>query len=321
MNTLCIYHGNCADGFGAAWAYRKHNPTAEFHAGVYQDDPPDCTGRDVVIVDFSYKRPVMEKIIEQAKSVTVLDHHKTAQDDLEPLLESGAIKGMFDMEHSGAMLTWMWFHGDNPPPPLLHYIEDRDLWRFRYPETRAIQAAVFSYPYNFAVWDDLMKAECLDTLEVEGRAIERKHHKDIAELVGVCKRRMTIGGYDVQVASLPYTLTSDAGLLMAKGEPFAACYWDTPDWRVFSLRSDDDGIDVSEVAAKYGGGGHHNAAGFRVPLPETKALKYRGRLAKLCVAVRALLRMVEFELGENRSKAQPWAGMIKSLRDALDSTD
>ena len=53
---------------------------------------------------------------------------------------------------------------------------------------------------------------------------------------------------------------------MAKGEPFAACYWDTPAGRVFSLRSTDDGVVVSAVAKKYGGGGHRNAAGFRVPI-------------------------------------------------------
>ena len=50
-NILCIYHGNCADGFGAAWAVRKRFPQAEFYAGTYQDAPPDVTGRDVVLVE------------------------------------------------------------------------------------------------------------------------------------------------------------------------------------------------------------------------------------------------------------------------------
>lgn len=69
----------------------------------------------------------------------------------------------------------------------------------------------------------------------------------------------------VPVACLPYTLSSDAGHMMAKGEPFAACYWDTPEGRCFSLRSAEDGMDVSEIAKDYGGGGHKHAAGFRVP--------------------------------------------------------
>ncbi|WP_224794071.1 DHHA1 domain-containing protein [Pseudomonas fluorescens] len=34
---------------------------------------------------------------------------------------------------------------------------------------------------------------------------------------------------------------------------------------MFSLRSTDEGMDVSEVASQYGGGGHRNASGFRVP--------------------------------------------------------
>ena len=103
------------------------------------------------------------------------------------------------------------------------------------------------------------------SMTAAGAAIERKHHKDIAELVKVCRRRMVIGGTEVWVASLPYTLTSDAGHLMAQGEPFAACYWDTADGRVFSLRSQDDGADVSAIAAQYGGGGHVHASGFKVP--------------------------------------------------------
>ena len=105
-----------------------------------------------------------------------------------------------------------------------------------------------------------------------GAAIERKHHKDVAELVGVCKRRMVIGGHDVPVASLPYTLVSDAGHLMAQGEPFAACYWDTAEGRTFGLRAADEGLDVSEVAKRYGGGGHAKAAGFEVPRDHALAM-------------------------------------------------
>ena len=76
---------------------------------------------------------------------------------------------------------------------------------------------------------------------------------------------MVIAGHDVPVASLPYTLVSDAAHLMAHGEPFAACYWDTAEGRTFGLRATDEGMDVSEVAKQYGGGGHAKAAGFKVP--------------------------------------------------------
>ncbi|WP_256213781.1 phosphohydrolase [Pseudomonas sp. NBRC 111132] len=296
QKTMCIYHGNCADGFGAAWVVRKAlGDQVEFVAGVYGQEPPDVTDKDVIIVDFSYKYDVLARISWKARSIIVLDHHKSAAEDLAkfPPFHAGvrldgrhadgstalgwesahtfmysqnspAIACCFDMNRSGAMLAWDHFFPGQEPPMLLRHIEDRDLWLFKLDGTREIQANLFSYPYDFEVWDKLMAAD-VEALRSDGAAIERKHHKDIAELVAVTKRRLVIAGHDVPVASLPYTLTSDAGHLMAQGEPFAACYWDTPDGRVFSLRSTDEGLDVSEIAKHYGGGGHRNASGFRVP--------------------------------------------------------
>jgi nanoRNase/pAp phosphatase (c-di-AMP/oligoRNAs hydrolase) len=68
-------------------------------------------------------------------------------------------------------------------------------------------------------------------------------------------------------------LVSDAAHELAKGRPFAGCYWDTPDGRVFGLRSTDEGVDVSAVAKQYGGGGHRNASGFRVSFAEAQAFE------------------------------------------------
>lgn len=292
-DILCIYHGNCADGFGSAWAVRERcrrsGMTVEFHAGVYQNPPPDVTGRDVVMVDFSYKRSVLEEMSRKANAILVLDHHKSAAEDLAGLLAprvgfslkrdmaeialnasmsaSLPIEALFDMNKSGVGLTWDFLFPGEPRPKLIDHIEDRDLWKFTLPGTREIQANLFSYPYDFEVWDKLMAADP-QALATEGAAIERKHHKDIAELVKVVTRHMKIGGHVVPVANLPYTLTSDAGHLLAEGFPFAACYWDTPDGRVFSLRSKPEGADVSAVAAQYGGGGHKNASGFRVPFDQ-----------------------------------------------------
>lgn len=283
MRPLCIFHSPCADGFGAAWVVRKHfNGNVDFHPGVYGQEPPDVSDRDVIMVDFSYKRPVLNGMIQTAKSMLILDHHKTAQADLSGIQPpfgptwkrhqdnvyqdmcegvAGNPYALFDMDRSGAGMTWDFFFPDKPRPTLINHIEDRDLWRFKLPGTREIQANVFSYPYDFDLWDKLMDGDPKELIG-QGAAIERKHHKDIAELVEGTKRRMVIGGHDVPVANLPYTMSSDAGHLMAQGEPFAGCYIDTPKGRTFSLRSTDAGVDVSEIAKRYGGGGHRNAAGF-----------------------------------------------------------
>jgi oligoribonuclease NrnB/cAMP/cGMP phosphodiesterase (DHH superfamily) len=290
MTPLCIYHGNCADGFTAAWAvHRKFGAQLDYHPGVYGQEPPDVTGRDVVMVDFSYKRPVLDAMEQTAQSLLILDHHKTAQADLadvqeaptasqwldhewNTLLSVGSIHmaAVFDMERSGAQIAWDYFHPRTARPLLVDYVGDRDLWRFKLPLSREVNAFVFAHEYTFQNWDYL-DAQLRDHMDVQrvagmGGAIEKKHHKDVAELVNVTRRTMRIGGRDMPVANIPYTLTSDAGHLMARcDQGVAACYWDTPDGRTFSLRSTDDGPDVSEIAKSYGGGGHKNAAGFRMP--------------------------------------------------------
>ncbi len=288
---ICIYHSKCADGFTAAWAvWKRWGDDVEYFPGVYGEAAPDVTGKRVLMVDFSYKRPVLEEMSGQAVDITILDHHKTAQadletfailnpvsaDDIDEVLEStqpglGNIRAEFDMNRSGAMMAWHFCHPFNIAPRLVQHVQDRDLWRFELPGTRAIQASVFAHAYDFGTWNWLAEICEVDggreRLIAEGEAIERKHFKDIAELLSICTREMVIGGHRVKVANLPYTMSSDAANALADGAPFGACYFDRGDGqRVFSLRSKPDGLDVAEIAASYGGGGHARASGFQVPI-------------------------------------------------------
>lgn len=271
LPPLCVYHGNCLDGFTAAWAMWLKYPDTEFVAGVYGQDPPKCDGRDVYLLDFSYKRDVLLSILEVAKSVTILDHHKSAELDLQDLPDIDCYGGaavIFDMQKSGARLAWEWFHPDKIAPRLIAYVEDRDLWRFALLFTREISAALFSYDYSFETWSVLsgkMQQVGLDSFVTEGAAIERKHHKDIKELLAKTRRLLRIDGTLVPTANLPYTLASDAANLLAVDAPFGATYYvDSDGWHQFSLRSREGGADVSVIALRYGGGGHKHAAGFRV---------------------------------------------------------
>ena len=272
---LVIYHANCADGFSAAWVFwRRFRHDADYHPGRYGEDPPDCRDRVVYLVDFSYRRAQVEAMLDVARAVVLIDHHKTAIEDLMPLFYRDSWQGLpkqlghyVDQERSGATLAWDYLFADEPRPLLLGHIEDRDLWRFKLTGTREISASVFSHDYDFATWDRLMAADQVELLKLtaNGAAIERKHAKDVREIVGVCQRYMTIGGFEVPAASIPHTMASDAGHLMSEGQPFAAMYWDTPELRQFSLRSRPEGLDVAAIAEQYGGGGHQHAAGFRVP--------------------------------------------------------
>ncbi|MGO4700242.1 dATP/dGTP pyrophosphohydrolase domain-containing protein [Dyella sp. 2RAB6] len=258
---LCIYHGNCTDGFAAAWAVRCAQPGADFVAASYGSTPPDVTGRIVYIVDFSYSRDVLLAMAEKATQIVVLDHHKTAAEQLGDLPQN--VIATFDMERSGCMLAWQHFFGHELPPQLLLHIQDRDLWTWKLPHTKEILAAVFSYPHDFEVWDRLMWGP-IDDLRNEGVALQRKHDKDIESLLPSA-RLTDIGGHLVPTINLPPMMASEAGAALAKDQPFAAIYWDTRSGRQYSLRSAPDGVDVAAIAQQFGGGGHKHAAGFKAP--------------------------------------------------------
>jgi len=272
---LVIYHGDCADGFAAAWCFWRHfGDSVEYIKGVYQGRVPDVLDRDVYLVDFSYKYDTMKMILTFAKSVTMLDHHKTALDDLWPLEADGLIMSDCTNEKSGAMIAWNYMQQltkkKETTPRMIAYIQDRDLWKFELPGSKEVSMFLFSHEYEFRQWDKLMKATKRD---IEGfiklgAILEKKHLKDIRELIRTAKRYINLGALEkVPTLNVPYTMASDAGSMMSEEEPFAITYYDTRDSRCFSLRSNKlnpNARDVSEIASQYGGGGHFYASGFKV---------------------------------------------------------
>jgi oligoribonuclease NrnB/cAMP/cGMP phosphodiesterase (DHH superfamily) len=260
---LVIYHGNCQDGFTAAWAIWKKHPDWEFYPAKYGVEPPDVTGRDVYFVDFSYKRDVILQMASKAEQIWIYDHHKTAEAGLVDLPDNVYV--WFDMEKSGARLAWEAFHPREEVPAIVEFVEDRDLWRFKYPNTKAFSAYLFSQPYDFDMWDAISSLNIYEIASA-GQAILDNHQKYTEELSAI-KFRNTLAGHVVWFANVPYNYSSDMGNLLAKGEPFAVTYYfdGSRAKTIYSLRSDENGLDVSEIAKQFGGGGHKHAAGFEGP--------------------------------------------------------
>jgi len=248
------------DGFGAAWAARKVYPDAEFRAVSYQELPPDVSGRNVVIVDFSYKRNVLEEMYKKAQTLRVFDHHKTAWEEL-----SGLPFCYFNEKKSGARIVWdmlvcsPWDNNPSKVPDILLYIEDRDLWKFELPNSKEINAALGSYPKDFAMWDELEKKN-LEELKIEGAAILRYQNQIIESLVQNADE-MEISGHKILAVNAPI-LQSEVGHKLAQGRPFGAVWYEHQGKRKFSLRSTKEGVDVAEIAKQYGGGGHRSASGY-----------------------------------------------------------
>jgi len=263
-NPLVLYHASCNDGFAAAWVANKYfKGQAEFRPVQYGQEPPDVEGRKVFIVDFSYSRQQLEAMEKAAKSLTVLDHHETAEREL-----SGLAYCVFDMNKSGGRLAWDHFFGSREDPPMLvSYTEDHDLFRFYLPFSRAIRGFLQSIPRSFQVWDS---AEARLQTEFDGCAREGaaviNYQRYLVRTLVYHAREVEIGGYRVKCvnACVP-GLVSDICHELALGMPFGACWFARDDGKfIYELRSTEDGINVAKVAEVFGGGGHRHAAGFTV---------------------------------------------------------
>jgi len=255
--NVVLYHADCSDGFGAAWALWKRFPQARYIPVKHGSPPPaGLAGTDMVMVDFSYSREVIEELAEQAASFQILDHHVTAEASL-----TGLPYAHFDMTKSGAVLAWEWAHKE-PVPWLLQYIQDKDIWTWKLPNSREINAALASYPFDFQVWDQLDQR----ILELEGRAILRLE----SSLIGKIIEEAVLVEFEGETIPAVYSpvLNSQIGERLCAGHPFCIIWHQHNGRRYFSLRSRAGTTDVGAIAARHGGGGHVNAAGFSLPCTE-----------------------------------------------------
>jgi oligoribonuclease NrnB/cAMP/cGMP phosphodiesterase (DHH superfamily) len=220
MKPLVIYHKNCADGFGAAFAaWLKLGDEAEYIPFQYNQELPniyDVEDREIYILDFSFPRATMDTLFKIAKRVVWLDHHKTA---FEMWCGGIPASGFYryealatpdpdqhwvtlDNNKSGAMIAWEYFHPDKKVPMLIRHIDDYDRWQFKLEGTKEFSKALWSYtPWSFEQWclflttlpepyslsdsDKWHEAEeaILDRYYNEGAAILRAHDRNVTAVV------------------------------------------------------------------------------------------------------------------------------------------
>jgi oligoribonuclease NrnB/cAMP/cGMP phosphodiesterase (DHH superfamily) len=280
LNPLVIYHGTCMDGFTSAWICNQFLVSPDLHQGVYGKQPPwdFLRDRDVYIVDFSYPREQLIEMYAIAENLLVIDHHESAKNDCE-----GLEFCIFDMERSGAGLTWDYFSEGEPRPDWIDRVEDRDLWRFNYPDTKKVHAYMASQPMTLESWDAISEIHVED-LAVYGESI-LDYMKREYELVAEERIIAQIGEHNVAVVNCPYHLASGSADYMMRvfDVDYAMAWFKRSDGMYqFSLRSKPDSVDVSLIAKRFNGGGHKGAAGFSSPvLPDFSVIPttriHRGR--------------------------------------------
>jgi uncharacterized protein len=266
---IVIYHAHCPDGFAAAWAawHQFGDVNTEYLAASYGDPPPDVTGRKVLIVDFSYPRPDLEHMASMATELQVLDHHKTAQQALD-----GFQYAVFDMNRSGAGITWDQLMAEQvksgsvwlPRPWLIDYVEDRDLWRWKLPNSERVNAWLGTLRYDFSIWEAVAMNPLTDQIVAMGGAVLEANERYVEGKVKEA-RMIEWAGHKVPIVNTTHCASELLGRL-AETAPFAIGWFQRQDGKfAFSLRSrGPEAVDVSNIAKILGGGGHRNAAGFTV---------------------------------------------------------
>lgn len=269
-HTVVFYHGSCPDGAtAAAVAAKKLGTRGVFFKSCYygDDDLPDCTGKDVYVLDYSFSWDVTEKITSVCKTFTLLDHHETSARKLYGF-NCTCGKLHFDMQKSGARLAWDHFFPNQDVPWLVKYVEDRDLWKWEFPETAAVLAMV-DLKYGH---DDFRKLiELLDIteheLQTQFRFAEQgqmllDYRAKLYEEILRDAIEITLDGHKTLAVQAPASLTSEVGqMLHQKTGTFGLVWRITSSGVKCGLRSNDD-FACNTIAEKFGGGGHPQAAGF-----------------------------------------------------------
>lgn len=265
-----LYHKNCMDGFAAAYAaWLNFKDKATYIPVNYGEPVPYMPNAEsVYILDFSYPRNTLVSLYENlGGELLVLDHHKTAEKEL-----IGLPFARFDQTKSGAVMAWERFQSEyRPMPEIIAYIQDRDLWQWKLPESQAVNAALrlqitdytdFETFHQYVLYTCTMEA--IEQIKTEGAIIVKYEQQIVERLLKQEYRQILSDRTPIWSVNSPI-LQSEIGHALASEHGLGDVYYEIEGKRRHSLRSVGE-IDVSEIAKAYGGGGHKNAAGFEETL-------------------------------------------------------
>jgi oligoribonuclease NrnB/cAMP/cGMP phosphodiesterase (DHH superfamily) len=150
---------------------------------------------------------------------------------------------------------------------VVNRVDDRDRWVFQYPDTNDYRAALEAIPFTFEAWNKFILKDSDE--EFNAALAKAKCHNEKNELIAQDIARhvemITLGGYQIPAVNCPASHASRVGEIIGKEHPFSLTYSVDSKLIYCSLRSNTlTGIDVSEFAKRFSGGGHRHASGFRL---------------------------------------------------------
>lgn len=295
--ALCLWHANCMDGqISAAIVHLFFQGNVECVAIQYKDPLPldKMKDRHVYLVDFTFPPEVILPHLDTMASLTVIDHHEDAMLPWIAHCEKGRpqkLQIVYDIRRSGAGLVWQHFFDcpgasrSTDMPLVVQYAQEYDLWTKDLPNTDEVQSGLrYTFPpreaHLAALADFMVKAgpEEIEELRKIGSVITRQEMIMVESFV---KRHLMLRDFleykNVPVCHMPAELANQAGELLYNrypDAPFVVLFEDNYNFktRKYSFRSRrGTGLNVSAIAARFGGKGHFNSSGAIVDLPLTFA--------------------------------------------------
>ena len=330
IKELVFYHDNCLDGVSAAYCHKQYSSVTEDGEAKYipmahnEINIPAIQEKlsnvdlsqvkQVYVLDFNLDKDCYNYLLNANNDIqiVVLDHHKTAKEAIEKLDEEFAGKNIqfyFNLKYSGAVLSYLYFKVyfkkleefpkddsvldyivKTQVPTWIKMVHDRDLWQWKYKNTKFFTTALFSkisgsknnntnatnnnnVPAELKIMCKInpSKAESVEILIKTGKVMSEQYENQIqsiidergyfeVDLLGVG----AIRGYAVNANNL---FSSELGSKLCRLDDehkYAITFAFMEKNRVkCSIRSTDD-YDCSGIAKYFGGGGHPQASGFNL---------------------------------------------------------
>lgn len=273
--VLGVYHKNCIDGTASASVLLMKYPNANVFSFNYNYSPYEFdnllsivdSDTIVYILDFSFNRDDLQRLIEKAKKVVLIDHHVTSKEKLNDVISNNEkFEFIFDINYSGSMLTYKYFF-KNKANKIIEFIENRDIWKWEFGKYTEY---VNSYLFLF-IEDPKSMKEIIENVDIEdvlkrGKSINEYKNKVVNNVLEKSKEiYITIGDYRVPSINVN-VFQSEIGSILCEKHDFPVCLFSISSDRVIlSFRSLDHHYPSAlDLAKLVGGGGHKNAAGATV---------------------------------------------------------
>lgn len=326
ITELVFYHGNCLDGVSAAYCHKQYSSTTKdceakyIHMAHNEINIPAIQEKlsnvdlsqvkRVYVLDFNLDKDCYHYLLNANNDIqiVVLDHHKTAKEAIEKLDEEFAGKNIqfhFNLKYSGAVLSYLYFSTQfgipndesvldyvvkTQVPTWIKMVHDRDLWQWKYKDTKFFTTALFSKITGKANNDtngnnyvnyvpseleqmckiNPSKAESVEILIDTGKIMSEQYENQIQSIIDergyfeVDLLGLGVKGYAVNASNL---FSSELGSKLCRLDDehkYAIIFTFMEKDRVkCSIRSTDD-FDCSGIAKHFGGGGHPQASGFNL---------------------------------------------------------